>query len=76
MNLPQTYDAKSNPSITKPEQCGKVCLGDCSCTAYSISISLDTGNQSCITWSGDLVDLRSYSNEGLDLYGRRKAKQD
>ncbi|KAJ0243240.1 PAN/Apple domain-containing protein [Hirschfeldia incana] len=75
MNLPQSYDAKSNPSITKPEQCGKVCLGDCTCTAYSISISLETGNQSCITWSGDLVDLRSYSNEGLDLYVRTTGKK-
>ncbi|CAN6854020.1 unnamed protein product, partial [Brassica oleracea] len=73
MNLPDTYKAKSYPSITKPEQCGEICLGDCSCTAYSISRSLETGNRSCITWSGDLVDIRSYSDEGLDLYVRTAA---
>ncbi|KAL0684102.1 hypothetical protein Bca4012_050950 [Brassica carinata] len=73
MNLPDTYKAKSYPSITKPEQCGEICLGDCDCTAYSISRSLETGNRSCITWSGDLVDIRSYSDEGLDLYVRTAA---
>ncbi|KAG5410612.1 hypothetical protein IGI04_006931 [Brassica rapa subsp. trilocularis] len=35
--------------------------------------SLETGNRSCITWSGDLVDIRSYSDEGLDLYVRTAA---
>ena len=71
MNLPDSRNAKSNPSITKPEQCGKICLGDCTCTAYSMSIiSLETDNWSCITWSGDLLDLRSYFDEGLDLYVR------
>nr|VDC65479.1 unnamed protein product [Brassica rapa] len=58
MNIPDSRNAKSNPSITKPEQCGKICLGDCTCTAYSMSISLETDNWSCITWSGDLLDLR------------------
>ncbi|KAG2282425.1 hypothetical protein Bca52824_053645 [Brassica carinata] len=67
-------NAKSYPSITKPEQCGEICLGDCDCTAYSISRSLETGNRSCITWSGDLVDIRSYSDEGLDLYVRTAAE--
>ncbi|KAF3611101.1 hypothetical protein DY000_02045009 [Brassica cretica] len=75
MNLPDSRNAKSNPSITKPEQCGKICLGDCTCTAYSISISLETDNWSCITWSRDLLDLRSYFEEGLDLYVRTAGKK-
>ncbi|CAN6828770.1 unnamed protein product [Brassica oleracea var. botrytis] len=64
MNFPDAYNARSYPAINKPEQCGGICLGDCSCTAYSISRSLETGNRNCITWSGDLVDIRSYSDEG------------
>ncbi|XP_056860073.1 S-locus-specific glycoprotein S6-like [Raphanus sativus] len=70
MNLPDTYKVKPYLSITKPKQCRKICRWDCSCTAYTISISLETGNRSCITWSGHLVDLRSYSDEGVDLYVR------
>ena len=70
MNFPDAYNARSYPAINKPEQCGGICLGDCSCTAYSISRSLETGNRNCITWSGDLVDIRSYSDEGQDLYVR------
>ncbi|CAH8372248.1 unnamed protein product [Eruca vesicaria subsp. sativa] len=73
MNLPS--NTKSNPSVTKPEQCGEICLKECTCTAYSKSISLETGNQSCLIWSRNLLDLCSYSDEGQNLYVRTAGKK-
>lgn len=48
--------------------CKDLCLKDCSCTAYtSANISNDKG---CLTWHGDLVDIRIYSQRGQVLYVR------
>jgi hypothetical protein len=43
---------------------------DCSCTAYS-NADETRGGIGCLSWHGDLVDIRTYSNiGGQDLYIR------
>ncbi|KAK7328001.1 hypothetical protein VNO77_22095 [Canavalia gladiata] len=47
-------------------QCGTLCLKNCSCLAYAYDPGIG-----CMYWSGNLLDLRKFSNAaGLDLYIR------
>ncbi|KAG6528973.1 hypothetical protein ZIOFF_011165 [Zingiber officinale] len=48
----------------EPFSCNKLCLDDCSCVAYAVI----NGPYGCITWRGDLLDLRSFPDGGDDLY--------
>ncbi|KAJ4895615.1 G-type lectin S-receptor-like serine/threonine-protein kinase [Raphanus sativus] len=47
------------------EACPKVCLDNCSCTAYAYDQGIG-----CMRWSGDLVDMQSFLGSGIDLYIR------
>jgi hypothetical protein len=42
---------------------------NCSCSAYS-SADETRGGIGCLSWHGDLVDIRTYSNAGQDLFIR------
>jgi hypothetical protein len=42
---------------------------NCSCSAYS-SVDETRGGIGCLSWHGDLVDIRTYSNAGQDLFIR------
>ncbi|XP_062013349.1 G-type lectin S-receptor-like serine/threonine-protein kinase At1g11410 [Rosa rugosa] len=48
------------------KECEQVCLRNCSCTAYSSS---DEGS-GCVTWQGDLMDIRKLPDAGQVLYAR------
>ncbi|KAF5935923.1 hypothetical protein HYC85_027052 [Camellia sinensis] len=52
-------------------ECGTMCLMNCSCKAYSSVV--DSGN--CITWYGDLMDVRKFDNALLDWYIRVDADE-
>ncbi|XP_042466002.1 G-type lectin S-receptor-like serine/threonine-protein kinase B120 [Zingiber officinale] len=60
-----TENATSRGKISL-ESCNKLCLDDCSCVAYAVI----NGPYGCITWRGDLLDLRSFPDGGDDLYIR------
>ncbi|CAL1352736.1 unnamed protein product [Linum trigynum] len=51
------------------EECRKVCLRNCSCTAYS-SLDIRNGGSGCLIWYGDLLDIRQLYDNGEDLYVR------
>ncbi|KAK8675369.1 hypothetical protein V6N13_033437 [Hibiscus sabdariffa] len=52
------------------KQCEEKCLRNCSCVAY-ISANFETnGGTGCLTWHGNLVDARAYTETGQDLYIR------
>uniref|UniRef100_A0A2N9HI47 Bulb-type lectin domain-containing protein n=1 Tax=Fagus sylvatica TaxID=28930 RepID=A0A2N9HI47_FAGSY len=68
MKVPDTSVARANMSLSLKE-CEKECLRNCSCMAYT-SADVSMGGIGCLTWHRDLVDTRSYSNEGQDLYIR------
>ncbi|MQM01566.1 hypothetical protein Taro_034323 [Colocasia esculenta] len=73
--LPDTSQATA--SKMGFDECRAVCLGNCSCTAFSSGAD----GSGCITWFGNLTDLRLYSGMGQDLYlriasdGRKNGKK-
>ncbi|KAJ8761632.1 hypothetical protein K2173_004408 [Erythroxylum novogranatense] len=52
--------------------CKQECLKNCSCTAYT---SADERGFGCLMWYGDLVDTRTYSKIGQDIYIRVDAEE-
>ncbi|KAJ0250568.1 Protein kinase domain-containing protein [Hirschfeldia incana] len=52
-------------SKASEEACPKVCLDNCSCTAYAYDQGIG-----CMLWSGELVDMQSFLGSGIDLYIR------
>ncbi|KAG2267922.1 hypothetical protein Bca52824_062477 [Brassica carinata] len=53
------------PSLANAQACPKVCLDNCSCTAYAYDQGIG-----CMLWSGSLVDMQSFLGSGIDLYIR------
>ncbi|KAJ6813889.1 receptor-like serine/threonine-protein kinase SD1-8 isoform X2 [Iris pallida] len=49
--------------------CRAKCLMNCSCTAYAAA-NISGGGSGCIVWFSELVDIRSYVDDGQDLYVR------
>ncbi|KAL4625479.1 hypothetical protein ACB092_05G029300, partial [Castanea dentata] len=47
------------------EDCRKQCLENCSCVAYGYYTGIG-----CLSWSGNLIDLRHFSVGGSDVYIR------
>ncbi|KAM3683598.1 hypothetical protein ACJW31_12G160400 [Castanea mollissima] len=68
MKLPDTLIAHADMSLSMNE-CKQKCLRNCSCMAYA-SANESEGGIGCLTWQGNLVDTRTYPNEGQDLYIR------
>jgi len=68
VKVPDTSIARVDMSLSLKE-CGEECLRDCTCTAYA-SADETRGGIGCLSWHGDLVDTRTYSNAGQDLYIR------
>ncbi|KAJ8754640.1 hypothetical protein K2173_010731 [Erythroxylum novogranatense] len=71
IKLPDTQQSRSNETMNL-EECEKVCLKNCSCTAYA-NTDIRNGGSGCILWFGDLIDIRKYSENGQDIYIRLAA---
>ncbi|KAL2495244.1 G-type lectin S-receptor-like serine/threonine-protein kinase [Forsythia ovata] len=72
VKVPDTSTARVNKSLQLRE-CHDLCLKNCSCTAFA-SANISGGENGCLTWHGDLVDIRQFSNKGQDLYLRVPAE--
>ncbi|XP_063937950.1 G-type lectin S-receptor-like serine/threonine-protein kinase At1g11410 [Daucus carota subsp. sativus] len=72
MKLPDTSKARRDMSLGM-KACEELCLRNCSCMGYSAADVRDGGSNGCITWYGELVDLREFSSGGQDLYMRLDA---
>ncbi|XP_050371695.1 G-type lectin S-receptor-like serine/threonine-protein kinase RKS1 [Argentina anserina] len=68
VKAPDSSAATVNMNLTLKE-CEEECLRNCSCTAYSNANDLQ-GGSGCVTWHGDLMDTRTYTNVGQELYIR------
>ncbi|WVZ87310.1 hypothetical protein U9M48_033967 [Paspalum notatum var. saurae] len=69
VKLPDTHNATVNMNATL-EQCGAMCLANCSCVAYAAADIRGGDHVSgCVMWTGDIVDVK-YVNPGQDLYVR------
>ncbi|KAL6893639.1 hypothetical protein ACP4OV_007737 [Aristida adscensionis] len=68
------HDAKKVQAATSEDDCKQVCLGNCSCTAYSY------GEGGCSVWHGKLYNVKHQSDASSDgngtiLYIRLAAKE-
>ncbi|CAL5441339.1 unnamed protein product [Camellia sinensis] len=68
--IPDTSWARVAPQL-RMNECEAVCLMNCSCKAYSSVV--DSGN--CITWYGDLMDVRKFDDVVLEWYIRVDADE-
>nr|BAA82743.1 glycoprotein [Brassica rapa] len=66
MKLPETSEALVEKRIGLKE-CREKCVRDCNCTGYA-NMDIMNGGSGCVTWTGELVDMRKYDAEGQDLY--------
>ncbi|XWS19500.1 hypothetical protein CRYUN_Cryun31cG0021400 [Craigia yunnanensis] len=71
LKLPDASQFRVNVSM-KIEDCEAECLKNCSCAAYAQFDIRGTGN-GCVTWYGDLIDIREVPESGQDLYVRMAA---
>ncbi|TKY49673.1 G-type lectin S-receptor serine/threonine-protein kinase [Spatholobus suberectus] len=54
------------------EKCEKLCLENCSCTAYA---SIDVNRKGCLFWFDNIVDLTKHTDQGQDIYIRLAASE-
>ncbi|XP_058210773.1 G-type lectin S-receptor-like serine/threonine-protein kinase At4g27290 isoform X2 [Rhododendron vialii] len=73
VKLPDTKGSWFNVTMSL-EECQRVCLENCSCTAYT-SLDVRGGGSGCLLWIGDLIDIREYNENGQDLYIRMAASE-
>ncbi|KAK8646246.1 hypothetical protein V6N13_120039 [Hibiscus sabdariffa] len=69
VKIPDTAVANADMSLGL-KQCRHKCLRNCSCTAYANAFAERDGGTGCLTWYGDLMDIKTYSDAGQDLYVR------
>ncbi|CAN4102826.1 unnamed protein product [Withania somnifera] len=56
------------------EECKKMCLADCNCTAYS-NLDIRNGGSGCLLWFGKLIDIREYKKNEQSLFVRVSASE-
>lgn len=73
VKLPETSSVFVNKTMSIVE-CGDLCHTNCSCTGYA-NVYVTNGGSGCVMWIGQLVDIRTYSDGGQDLYVRLAASE-
>ncbi|WMV39795.1 hypothetical protein MTR67_033180 [Solanum verrucosum] len=73
VKLPDTRHSWFDKSIGL-EECQRLCLKNCSCTAYS-NLDVKNGGSGCLLWFNELVDIREYAELDQDLYVRMAASE-
>ncbi|KAJ4975684.1 hypothetical protein NE237_000790 [Protea cynaroides] len=68
LKLPDTSMSLVDKNLSLKE-CEQGCLNNCSCTAYAPADITGEGS-GCITWFGNLMDIRYFSHKGDHLYLR------
>jgi hypothetical protein len=71
--LPDTSTSSFDKSIDLKE-CERLCLKNCSCTAYT-NLDFRAGGSGCLIWFGDLIDMRRSTGDGQDVYVRVAASE-
>ncbi|GMP52747.1 hypothetical protein CsSME_00018449 [Camellia sinensis var. sinensis] len=66
--LPDTRYSWFN-KITTLRECEKLCLDNCSCTAFT-NLDVRRGGSGCLLWFDELIDMKLYSENGQDIYIR------
>nr|XP_043630266.1 G-type lectin S-receptor-like serine/threonine-protein kinase At4g27290 [Erigeron canadensis] len=68
IKLPDTRWSWFDQSMNLNE-CEQVCKRNCSCTAYTTQ-NISGSGSGCLLWFGDLMDIRTLTENGQDLYIR------
>ncbi|MCD9559967.1 hypothetical protein HAX54_018348 [Datura stramonium] len=71
VKIPDTGAAQMNKSMGLKE-CEEFCLKNCSCIAYA-SANISAAGSGCITWYGELRDIKQFTDGGQDFYIRVSA---
>ncbi|PUZ38217.1 hypothetical protein GQ55_9G179100 [Panicum hallii var. hallii] len=69
MKLPESANATVDMSLSLDE-CRQACLRNCACRAYASANVSSPGAPGCFMWTGDLLDMRQFSNGGQNLFVR------
>lgn len=69
MKLPDTSSSWYDRTITTLLECEKLCLSNCSCTAYA-QLNISGNGSGCLHWFYDIVDIRTLPTGGQDFYLR------
>lgn len=59
-----------NWTVVRNDECESICRRNCSCLAYAVAL---VGG--CVVWSGDMLDMRLFTDGGQDLYIRMAASE-
>ncbi|KAL8127220.1 G-type lectin S-receptor-like serine/threonine-protein kinase At4g27290 isoform X2 [Apium graveolens] len=73
LKLPDTQRSWYNRNMSLDE-CKRVCLKNCSCTAYA-NIDVRGSGSGCLLWFNELMDIREENENGQDLYIRMAASE-
>ncbi|KAK1391733.1 Receptor-like serine/threonine-protein kinase [Heracleum sosnowskyi] len=73
LKLPDTQRSWFSRNVSLDE-CKRVCLKNCSCTAYSNTDIRGSGS-GCLLWFDELIDIRELKENGQDLYIRMAASE-
>ncbi|KAK3021956.1 hypothetical protein RJ639_045651, partial [Escallonia herrerae] len=73
IKLPDTRTSWFDETMTLNE-CEKVCLKNCSCTAYA-NLDIRGGGSGCLLWFGDLVDIKEFPEGAQQVYVRIAASK-
>ncbi|KVH96840.1 Apple-like protein [Cynara cardunculus var. scolymus] len=71
--VPDTSTARVNMSLGL-EACEEFCIKNCTCEGYAVA-DIREGGRGCITWYGDMIDTRTFSDGGQSLYIRVDGKE-
>ncbi|KAK1391758.1 Receptor-like serine/threonine-protein kinase [Heracleum sosnowskyi] len=73
LKLPDTQRSWFDTNMSLDE-CERVCLKNCSCTAYA-NTDIRGHGSGCLLWFNDLIDIRDGIENGQDLYIRMAASE-
>ncbi|CAH1415718.1 unnamed protein product [Lactuca virosa] len=68
VKVPDTSTARVNMSLGL-EACKGLCLRNCTCMGYAVA-DISGGGRGCVTWYGEMIDTRSYSDGGQSFFIR------
>ncbi|KAK1396398.1 Receptor-like serine/threonine-protein kinase [Heracleum sosnowskyi] len=71
VKLPDTHHSWYDMTINLQE-CEKLCLKNCNCTAYA---NVRSGGKGCLLWFSDLIDIRDLTEDGQDIYVRMPSSE-
>ncbi|KAA8523787.1 hypothetical protein F0562_010209 [Nyssa sinensis] len=73
VKLPDTRYSFFNGSMSLDE-CRAMCSKNCSCMAYANS-DVSEGGSGCLLWFDDLIDIRTFPEDGQDIYIRMASSE-